>query len=106
MERVEVVEEEKDVIVSRIYDATVIGEPMVVGKDKLKVWEKLTNARIVYLGEAERVPIRDNKELELEIVKNLRKRCVESDRPISLALEAFPYDLQEQLNQYMDFKFC
>ncbi len=106
MERVEVVEEEKDVIVSRIYDATVIGEPMVVGKDKLKVWEKLTNARIVYLGEAELVPIRDNKELELEIVKNLRKRCVESDRPISLALEAFPYDLQEQLNQYMDFKFC
>ena len=101
MERVEV-EEEKDVIVSRIYDATVIGEPMAVGKDKLKVWEKLTNARIVYLGEAEHVPVRDDKELELEIVKNLRKRCVESDRPISLALEAFPCDLQEQLNQYMD----
>ena len=101
VERVEV-EEEKDVIVSRIYDATVIGEPMAVGKDKLKVWEKLTNARIVYLGEAEHVPVRDDKELELEIVKNLRKRCVESDRPISLALEAFPCDLQEQLNQYMD----
>ncbi|GMY08323.1 protein RETICULATA-RELATED 5, chloroplastic-like [Fagus crenata] len=102
VERVEVVEEEKDVIVSRIYDATVIGEPMAVGKDKLKVWEKLTNARIVYLGEAEHVPVRDDKELELEIVKNLRKRCVESDRPISLVLEAFPCDLQEQLNQYMD----
>ncbi|KAL0003450.1 hypothetical protein SO802_017231 [Lithocarpus litseifolius] len=97
---------EDDVVVSRIYDAAVIGEPMAVGKDKSKVWEKLMNARVVYLGEAEHVPVRDDKELELEIVKNLRKRCVESesesDRSISLALEAFPCDLQEQLNQYMD----
>jgi uncharacterized iron-regulated protein len=78
---------------------------MAVGKDKIKVWEKLMNARIVYLGEAEHVPIRDDKELELEIVRNLRKRCAESDRTISLALEAFPCDMQEQLNQYMNKRF-
>ncbi|GAV62447.1 DUF399 domain-containing protein/DUF3411 domain-containing protein [Cephalotus follicularis] len=86
----------------RIYDATVIGEPMAVGKDKRKVWEKLMNARIVYLGEAEQVPTKDDKDLELEIVKNLQKRCVERQRILSLALEAFPCDLQEQLNQYAD----
>lgn len=94
--------EKVEEIASRIYDATAIGEPLAVGKDKSKVWEKVMNARIVYLGEAEQVPIRDDKELELEIVKNLRRRCVESDRLISLALEAFPCDLQEQLNQFMD----
>ncbi|KAM7506721.1 hypothetical protein LguiA_017174 [Lonicera macranthoides] len=86
----------------RIYDATVIGEPMAVGKDKGKVWEKLMSARVVYLGEAEQVPIRDDKELELEIVKNLRKRCVEAERKITLALEAFPCNLQERLTQYID----
>lgn len=96
---------EDDAVVSRIYDAAVIGEPMAVGKDKRKVWEKLLNARVVYLGEAEHVPVRDDKELELEIVKNLRKRCDESDRSISLALEAFPSDLQDQLNQYMDKRY-
>lgn len=96
------VEKKDDIIVSRIYDATMIGEPTAVGKDKSKVWEKLMNARIVYLGEAEHVPIRDDKDLELEIVRHLTKRCTESDRPISLALEAFPCDMQEQLNQYMD----
>lgn len=97
------VEEKKDeVISSRVYDATSIGEPMAVGKDKRKVWEKLMNARIVYLGEAEQVPIRDDKELELEIVKNLRKRCLEVERSLSLALEAFPCNLQEQLNLYID----
>lgn len=89
-------------ISSRIYDATAIGEPMAVGKDKRKVWEKLMNARIVYLGEAEQVPVKDDKELELEIVKNLRKLCVESEKSISLAMEAFPCDLQQQLNQYMN----
>ncbi|CAN6835693.1 unnamed protein product [Brassica oleracea] len=89
-------------ITSRIYDATALGEPMAVGKDKKRVWEKLLNARIVYLGEAEQVPTRDDKDLELEIVRNLRKRCVESERQLSLALEAFPVDLQDQLNQYMD----
>lgn len=97
-QKVEKVEE----ITSRIYDATAIGEPLAVGKDKSKVWEKVMNARIVYLGEAEQVPIRDDKELELEIVKNLRKRCIENDRTISLAFEAFPCNLQEQLNQFMD----
>ncbi|KAK4489312.1 hypothetical protein RD792_005116 [Penstemon davidsonii] len=95
-------EAKEEVISSRIYDATVIGEPMALGKDKSKVWEKMMNARIVYLGEAEQVPIRDDKELELEILKNLRKRCLEAERTISLALESFPCNLQEQLNQYMD----
>ncbi|WKA00702.1 hypothetical protein VitviT2T_019038 [Vitis vinifera] len=94
----------EEAIVSRIYDATVIGEPMALGKDKRKVWEKLMNARIVYLGEAEQVPIRDDRELELEIVKKLRKRCAENERPLSLALEAFPCNLQEPLNQYMDYR--
>lgn len=92
----------EEVVVSRIYDATVIGEPLAVGMDKRKVWEKLMNARVVYLGEAEQVPVRDDRELELQIVKNLRKRCVESERTITLALEAFPSDLQDQLNQYTD----
>lgn len=103
-----VVEKIEDVITSRIYDATVIGEPLAVGKDKAKVWEKLMNARIVYLGEAEQVPIHDDKELELEIVKNLKRRLEDIDRPLSLALEAFPSNLQEQLNRYMDkrFPFC
>ena len=94
--------EMEEAIVSRIYDATVIGEPMALGKDKRKVWEALMNSRIVYLGEAEQVPIRDDRELELEIVRQLRKRCAENERPLSLALEAFPRNLQEQLNQYMD----
>lgn len=98
-------EQSKDAITSRIYDATVLGEPMAVGKDKQKVWEKMMNARIVYLGEAEQVPIHDDKELELEIVKNLAKRCTESERPLSLALEAFPCNLQDQLNKYMDKRF-
>lgn len=98
----EIEREKEEVITSRIYDATVIGEPMAIGKDKRKVWEKVMNARIVYLGEAEQVPIRDDKDLELEIVKNLRKRCAEIDRPMSLALEAFPSDLQDQLTQYME----
>ncbi|KAL2227371.1 protein RETICULATA-RELATED 5, chloroplastic-like [Sesamum indicum] len=92
----------EEVINSRIYDATVIGEPMALGKDKKKVWEKMMDAEIVYLGEAEQVPIRDDKELELEIVKILRRRCVEAERPMSLALEAIPCGLQEQLNQYME----
>uniref|UniRef100_A0A1J3JIH6 Haem-binding uptake Tiki superfamily ChaN domain-containing protein n=1 Tax=Noccaea caerulescens TaxID=107243 RepID=A0A1J3JIH6_NOCCA len=92
----------EEAITSRIYDATAIGEPMAIGKDKNKVWEKLMNARVVYLGEAEQVPTKDDKELELQIVRNLRKRCVESERQISVALEAFPLDLQDQLNQFMD----
>lgn len=98
-------EAKEEVISSRIYDATVIGEPLALGKDKRKVWEKMMNARIVYLGEAEQVPIRDDKDLELEIVKNLRKRCVEAERPISLALEAFPCDLQAQLNLFTEKRF-
>lgn len=98
--------EEEEIIASRIYDATVIGEPLAIGKEKGKVWEKLMNARVVYLGEAEQVPVRDDKELEFEIVKNLHRRCLENDKRLSLALEAFPSNLQEQLNQYMDSKYA
>lgn len=97
-------EKKEEVINSRIYDATAIGEPLALGKDKRKAWEKLMNARIVYLGEAEQVPIRDDKELELEILKNLKKRCTEAEQPISLALEAFPSNLQDQLNQFSNRK--
>lgn len=100
-EKKEVVEE---VISSRIYDATVIGEPLAIGKDKVKVWEKFMKARVVYLGEAEQVPVKDDKELEVEIVKDLHRRCVGSEKRLSLAIEAFPTDLQEQLNQYIDKK--
>ncbi|KAL8535373.1 hypothetical protein ACS0TY_011136 [Phlomoides rotata] len=89
---------------SRIYDATAIGEPMAVGKEKRKVWEKMMDARIVYLGEAEQVPTRDDKELELQIVRNLSKGCVEAERPLSLALEAIPCDLQQQLDRYVGDK--
>lgn len=98
------VEEKEEVINSRIYDATAIGEPLALGKNKRKAWEKLMNARIVYLGEAEQVPIRDDKELELEILKNLKKRCTDAEQPISLALEAFPSNLQDQLNQFFNRK--
>lgn len=59
-------------------------------------------ARVVYLGEAELVPDKDDRELELEIVKSLRNRCLEIERTVSLALEAFPCTLQEQLNQFID----
>lgn len=97
--------EDEAVLAARVYDATAIGEPMAVGKDKTKVWEKLMNARVVYLGEAEQVPTKDDKVLELEIVKNLKKRCLETERQISLALEAFPSDLQEQLNHFIDQRF-
>ncbi|CAN1172881.1 Protein RETICULATA-RELATED 5, chloroplastic [Linum perenne] len=88
---------------ARIYDATVIGEPLALNKEKsTKVLEKLSNARIVYLGEAEQVPTREDKILELEIVKSLRKRCIEGQRSISLAMEAFPCELQPKLDEYLD----
>ncbi|OMO78065.1 hypothetical protein COLO4_24867 [Corchorus olitorius] len=96
-----VVVEEAVPLSARIYDATAIGEPLAVGKDKRKVWEKLMNGRIVYLGEAEQVPTKDDRELELEIIKNLKKRCIEGERSLALAVEAFPSDLQYQLNQFV-----
>jgi hypothetical protein len=46
---------------SRVYDATVLGEPVPVGGEKGGVWQKLLAARVVYLGEAERVPDPDDK---------------------------------------------
>lgn len=46
---------------SRVYDATVLGEPVAVGGDRSRVWEKLLQARVVYLGEAERVPDPDDR---------------------------------------------
>eukprot|EP00249_Psilotum_nudum_P024664 c29254_g1_i1 orf=262-2913(+) len=87
---------------SRIYDATLLGEPVAVGEDKGRVWQKLLAARVVYLGEAESVPDPDDKVLELEIVSTLRDKCFEQQRPISLAMQAFPCTLQPQLNQYMN----
>ncbi|KAI5069476.1 hypothetical protein GOP47_0015777 [Adiantum capillus-veneris] len=86
---------------SRIYDASVLGEPFAVGKDKGRVWQKVLAARVVYLGESERVPDPDDKVLELEIVKTIRDKCFEQKRPVSLALEAVPCTLQPQLNAYM-----
>ncbi|CAN1812168.1 Protein RETICULATA-RELATED 6, chloroplastic [Linum perenne] len=95
--------EEAMPINSRIYDATVIGEPLALGKEKsAKALERLTSARIVYLGEAEQVPTLDDKTLELEIVKSLRARCVDSQRLISLAMEAFHTELQPMLDDYLD----
>lgn len=77
-----------------------------MGKDaRRRVWEKLMAARVVYLGEAELVPDRDDRVLELEIVRKLAAGCAEAGRSISLALEAFPCDLQEQLNQFMDGRY-
>ena len=46
---------------SRVYDATVLGEPVPVGGERSRVWKKLLEARVVYLGEAERVPDADDK---------------------------------------------
>lgn len=86
---------------SRIYDASVLGEPFAVGKDRSRVWQKIMASRVVYLGESERVPDPDDKILELEIVRTIRDRCFEQQRPVSLALEAFPCTLQPQLNAYM-----
>ncbi|XP_068641711.1 protein RETICULATA-RELATED 6, chloroplastic-like [Aristolochia californica] len=104
-EKEQTVPEEKskeEVITSRVYDATAIGEPMAIGKDKQRVWEKLLTARVIYLGESEQVPVRDDRDLELEIVRKVRNKCIEQGRPVSLALEIFPCTLQEQLNQFMD----
>ena len=39
----------------RVYEASVLGEPVPVG-DKSRVWTKLLGARVIYLGEAERAP--------------------------------------------------
>lgn len=89
-------------IASRVYDASAIGEPRAVGKDKKKVWEKLLGARVVYLGEAEQVPDKDDMALELEIVRNLRNRCFEEQRPVYVALEAFPSNLQDELNLFAE----
>lgn len=86
---------------SRIYDASVLGEPVAIGKDKGRVWQKLLTARVVYLGESESVPDPDDMVLELEIVRTLRDKCFEQQRPVTLAMEAFPCTLQKQLNQYM-----
>uniref|UniRef100_A0A0E0DSU9 PX domain-containing protein n=1 Tax=Oryza meridionalis TaxID=40149 RepID=A0A0E0DSU9_9ORYZ len=100
---VPVVEEVDESALSRVYDATVIGEPEAVGRDaRGRVWEKLTAARVVYLGEAELVPDPDDRVLELEIVKGLATRCAEVERGVAVALEAFPCDLQQQLDQFMD----
>ncbi|KAG0631380.1 hypothetical protein M758_1G249000 [Ceratodon purpureus] len=86
---------------SRVYDATVLGEPVAVSGDRSRVWEKLLQARVVYLGEAERVPDPDDRILELGILRKLRDACFEQQRPVSLALEAFPVAFQGSLDKYM-----
>ena len=46
----------KEKEVSRIYDATALGEPVLLTeKATRKAWDRLLAARVVYLGEAERV---------------------------------------------------
>ncbi|XXG68512.1 hypothetical protein AAC387_Pa06g1579 [Persea americana] len=63
--------QQEDVVTSRVYDAAVIREPLAIEKDRRRVWEKLMDARIMYLGEAEQVPVHEDKVLELEIVRSL-----------------------------------
>ena len=88
---------------SRVYDATVLGEPEALAEDaRGRVWEKLAAARVVYLGEAELQPDPDDRVVELEIVRGLAGRCADAGRGLALALEAFPCDLQQQLDQFMD----
>jgi hypothetical protein len=88
---------------SRVYDATVLGEPEALAGDaRGRVWEKLAAARVVYLGEAELEPDPDDRVVELEIVRDLAGRCADAGRGLALALEAFPCDLQQQLDQFMD----
>lgn len=88
---------------SRVYDATVLGEPEALAGDaRGRVWEKLAAARVVYLGEAELEPDPDDRVVELEIVRGLAGRCADAGRGLALALEAFPCDLQQQLDQFMD----
>ncbi|CAN6337315.1 unnamed protein product [Urochloa humidicola] len=88
---------------SRVYDATVLGLPEALAGDaRGRVWEKLAAARVVYLGEAELEPDPDDRALEFEIVRGLAGRCADAGRGLALALEAFPCDLQQQLDQFMD----
>eukprot|EP00897_Mesotaenium_endlicherianum_P004665 jgi/Mesen1/4226/ME000022S03518 len=86
---------------SRVYDATKVGEPVPL-KDKGKVIQKLLAARVVYLGEAEKVPDPTDKVVELEIVKKLRDECFAQGRPVTVGLSALPRPLQPQLNLYQD----
>jgi hypothetical protein len=88
---------------SRVYDATVLGEPEALAGDaRGRVWEKLAAARVVYLGEAELQSDPEDRVVELEIVRGLAARCADAGRGLALALEAFPCDLQQQLDQFMD----
>ncbi|KAL3680487.1 hypothetical protein R1sor_023443 [Riccia sorocarpa] len=89
---------------SRIYDATVLGEPVALSGDKDRVWQKLLAARVVYLGEVEMVADLDDQLLELEIIRTARDKCFAQARGVTVALEAFPIVLQPQLNLYMNKK--
>ncbi|EFJ19988.1 hypothetical protein SELMODRAFT_177305 [Selaginella moellendorffii] len=94
--------EEDKAAESRVYDSLVLGEPVAIASNRDRVWQKLLASRVVYLGEAERVPDPDDKVLELEVVRALRDRCFEQQRPVTLAIEAFPCLLQGSLNQFMN----
>ncbi|KAL2621342.1 hypothetical protein R1flu_001547 [Riccia fluitans] len=89
---------------SRVYDATVLGEPVALNSDKDRVWEKLLAARVVYLGEVENVADFDDQLLELEIIRTARDKCFAQARGVTIALEAVPIVLGPQLNLYMNKK--
>ncbi|KAI4996859.1 hypothetical protein ZWY2020_052201 [Hordeum vulgare] len=51
--------------------------------------------------EAELVPNPDDRVLELEILSKLTRCCAAAKGRLSLVLEVFPCDLQQQLDQFM-----
>ncbi|CAI5480652.1 unnamed protein product [Closterium sp. Yama58-4] len=85
---------------SRVYDATTVGEPALVG-DKTKAWERLLAAKVVYLGEAEVVRDPTDKAVALEILRKLRDESFAAGRPVTLALSAFPRSMQPLLDKFI-----
>ncbi|GJP34563.1 hypothetical protein CLOM_g18996 [Closterium sp. NIES-68] len=85
---------------TRVYDATTVGEPALVG-DKAKAWEKLLAAKVVYLGEAEVVRDPTDKVVALEILRTLRDESFAAGRPVTLALSAFPRSMQPLLDKFI-----
>ncbi|CAI7755505.1 unnamed protein product [Closterium sp. NIES-53] len=85
---------------TRVYDATTVGEPALVG-DKTKAWERLLAAKVVYLGEAEVVRDPTDKAVALEILRKLRDESFAAGRPVTLALSAFPRSMQPLLDKFI-----
>eukprot|EP00898_Chlorokybus_atmophyticus_P000780 jgi/Chlat1/1702/Chrsp127S01934 len=98
---------------SRVYDARPIGQPLAVTEHKGDVIAELTSARVVYLGESERLPDPHDQQLELEIVKatvdRLRADAIaarEKDAPwinrqVTIALGFCPQPYQDVLDDYI-----